>query len=154
MTIERPANDIVQRVVDVLGDRWTILLIREAFFGVHRFSDFARNIGIKNRNLLTGRLRDLVELGIFERTDTGPGRVDYRLTDRGRDLYAVLVTMMSWGDRHLAGPEGPPLILEHRPCGHPATPTLICGHCHEPLDPRDVDPKPGPGYREPTAESA
>ncbi|MFE7797810.1 winged helix-turn-helix transcriptional regulator [Nocardia sp. NPDC057440] len=152
MKIRPPANDSIQRVVELLGDRWTILVIREAFFGVHRFSEFARNIGITNRNLLTNRLRLLVDAEIFERTDEGGGRIDYRLTARGRDLYPMMMAMMAWGDRHLADPGGPPLTLEHRSCGHPAAPVLVCEHCHEPIDPRDIDARPGPGF-EPPGES-
>ncbi|GAA5070857.1 winged helix-turn-helix transcriptional regulator [Nocardia iowensis] len=146
MTIRRPADDSVSRVVELLGDRWTILVIAEAFFGVRRFSDFARNIGITNRNLLTSRLRMLIDAGIFTRTDEGGGRVDYHLTAAGRELYPIIMAMTAWGDRHLAEPDGPPLILEHRTCGHAITPLMVCDHCHAELDPRDVDPRPGPGF--------
>jgi DNA-binding HxlR family transcriptional regulator len=149
VSIRPPVNDSVQRVVELLGDRWTILVLREAFFGVHRFSEFARNVGITNRNLLTNRLRLLVDAGIFERIDEGGRRIDYRLTARGRELYPTIMAMMAWGDRHLADPGGPPLIFEHRSCGHPTAPILVCEHCHEPIDPRDVDPRPGPGFEQP-----
>ena len=131
----------------MLGDKWTILVLREAFFGVHRFNEFARNLAITNRNLLTGRLRLLVDAGVSKRADDGGGRVDYRLTPSGRDLYPVLMTLMAWGDRHLAGPEGPPMTLLHRTCRHALTPVLACEHCRHPIDPRDIDPRPGPGYR-------
>ena len=147
MTMRPPFDDSVSRVVALLGDKWTILLLREAFFGVHRYSEFARNLGITNRNLLTGRLRLLVDAGVVKRIDDGGGRVDYRLTPRGLDLYPVLMTMMAWGDRHLAGPEGPPMTLHHKGCRHTFTPVLACEHCREPVDPRDIEPRPGPGYR-------
>ena len=102
---------------------------------------------ITNRNLLTDRLRLLVEAGVLKRTDDGGGRVDYRLTARGLDLYPVLTTMMAWGDRHLAGPDGPPMTLHHQTCQHTLTPVLVCEHCREPVNPRDVDPQPGPSYQ-------
>ncbi|WP_327113298.1 helix-turn-helix transcriptional regulator [Nocardia sp. NBC_01730] len=140
---------VAVQINGVLGDRWTILLIAEAFFGVHRFSDFARDIGITNRNLLTSRLRMLIDAGILTRTDHGGGRVDYRLTAAGRDLYPIVIAMMVWGDNHLIGPEGPPVVLEHRPCGHATSPVLVCDHCREPLDPRDVDATAGPGFQQP-----
>ncbi|MBF6472144.1 MULTISPECIES: winged helix-turn-helix transcriptional regulator [Nocardia] len=149
MTLRRPIDDSVTRVVELLGDRWTILLIAEAFFGVHRFSDFARNIGITNRNLLTSRLRMLIDAGIFTRTDHGGGRVDYHLTAAGRELYPIVTAMMVWGDNHLVGPEGRPIVLEHRSCGQETSPMLVCDHCREPIDPRDVEPKAGPGFHQP-----
>ncbi|MFI6213594.1 winged helix-turn-helix transcriptional regulator [Nocardia brasiliensis] len=146
MTIRRPPDDSVTRVVELLGDRWTILLIAEAFFGVRRFSDFARNIGITNRNLLTSRLRMLIDAEIFARTDEGGGRVDYHLTAAGRELYPIIIAMMAWGDRHLTDPDGPPLVLEHRTCGHTITPVMVCDHCRTELDPREVEARPGPGF--------
>ncbi|PXX61589.1 HxlR family transcriptional regulator [Nocardia tenerifensis] len=146
MTLRRPADDSVTRVVELLGDRWTILVIAEAFFGVRRFSDFARNIGITSRNLLTSRLRMLIDAGIFARTDEGGGRVDYHLTAAGRELYPIIIAMMAWGDRHLTEPGGPPIVLEHRACGHPITPLMVCDHCRAELDPREVEPRPGPGF--------
>ncbi|QIS02081.1 transcriptional regulator [Nocardia brasiliensis] len=146
MTIRRPPDDSVTRVVELLGDRWTILLIAEAFFGVRRFSDFARNIGITNRNLLTSRLRMLIDAEILARTDEGGGRVDYHLTAAGRELYPIIMAMMAWGDRHLTDPDGPPLVLEHRTCGHTLTPVMVCDHCRNELDPRDVEARPGPGF--------
>ncbi|KAA8887195.1 helix-turn-helix transcriptional regulator [Nocardia colli] len=154
MTIRRPADDSVTRVVELLGDRWSILVIAEAFFGVRRFSDFARNIGITNRNLLTSRLRMLIDAGIFARTDEGGGRVDYHLTAAGRELYPIIIAMSAWGDRHLADPDGPPLILEHRTCGHAITPVTVCEHCRTEIDPRDVEPHPGPGFHAPPATEA
>ncbi|MFI6047460.1 winged helix-turn-helix transcriptional regulator [Nocardia sp. NPDC051321] len=154
MTIRRPADDSVTRVVELLGDRWSILVIAEAFFGVRRFSDFARNIGITNRNLLTSRLRMLIDAGIFARTDEGGGRVDYHLTAAGRELYPIIIAMSAWGDRHLADPDGPPLILEHRSCGHPITPLTVCARCRAEIDPRDVEPQPGPGFHPPQATDA
>jgi DNA-binding HxlR family transcriptional regulator len=139
-------NDSVERALSVLGDYWTFLVLREAFFGVRRFSDLARNLEV-SRNILSDRLRKLVERGILEqrRYRERPERFEYRLTARGTDLYGHVAALMRWGDRHLAGPEGPPLILRHRPCGHDAAPIVVCSHCGGELHAKDVIPEPGPG---------
>jgi DNA-binding HxlR family transcriptional regulator len=113
---------------------------------VRRFSDLARNLRV-SRNILSERLRKLVEHGILERRryQERPERFEYRLTAQGKDLYGHIVALMRWGDRHLAGPEGPPLILEHRSCGHDAAPSVVCSHRGQELRPEDVTPEPGPG---------
>jgi DNA-binding HxlR family transcriptional regulator len=106
--------DSVERAMTVIGDRWTFLILREAFFGAGRFSQLARNLGI-TRNLLARRLEILVEAGVLDRTIYNH-RADwheYRLTDRGRDLYDIVLAVIRWGDQHLGGPEGPPLLLRH-----------------------------------------
>ena len=138
-------NDSVQRALEIFGDRWTFLILREAFFGVRRYGELARNLGL-SRTILSDRLRTLVEYGIFERRlyQEQPQRHEYVLTDAGRDLYPAIVCVMQWGDRYLAGPEGPPLTLRHS-CGHDAAPRLICGHCSAELRAEDVSPEPGPG---------
>jgi DNA-binding HxlR family transcriptional regulator len=144
---QRPfENDSVTRAVRLLGDRWTFLILREAFYGVRRFGQMARDLGV-SRNILSRQLQSLVTHGVLERRlyRTDPERHEYVLSDAGRDLYPAIVALLRWGDRHLAGPEGPPLILRHRPCGNRADPVLVCSHCHQPLDARDVDPEPGPG---------
>lgn len=138
--------DSVERAMTVIGDRWTFLILREAFFGVRRFSPLARNLGI-TRNLLARRLEILVEAGVLDRTIYNH-RADwheYRLTDRGRDLYDIVLAVIRWGDQHLAGPEGPPLLLRHTPCGHDTRGVTVCEHCREPIDARDMTPRPGPG---------
>jgi len=138
--------DSVERAMTVIGDRWTFLILREAFFGVRRFSQLARNLGI-TRNLLARRLESLVEAGVLDRTIYNQ-RADwheYRLTDRGRDLYDIVLAVLRWGDKHLAGPEGAPLLLQHNPCGHDTKGITVCEHCRQPIDPRQVTPRPGPG---------
>jgi hypothetical protein len=104
-----------------------------------------RNLGIA-RNILSNRLQTLVGAGILERRryQEEPERFEYRLTPMGRDLYPAIVTIMRWGDRHLAGDHGPPVLLRHT-CGHEADPVLVCSHCGERMDPHDVTPEPGPG---------
>ena len=137
----------VGHALDAIGDRWTMLVIREAFFGVRRFEQMQRNLGIA-RNILTDRLQKLVGHGILERRryQERPERFEYRLTRKGLDLYPALVTLMSWGDAYMSD-EGAPITLVHKACGHDADPVLACAHCGEALDARDVRVEPGPGAR-------
>ncbi len=126
--------------MEILGERWTVLILREAFYGVRRFSDMQRNLGIA-RNILSARLQTLVAAGVLERRRyDGSERQEYRLTAMGRDLYPALVAIMRWGDEHLAGEHGPPVVLRHT-CGHDAQPEIVCAHCREPLRARDVTPE-------------
>lgn len=127
--------------MDVLSDRWTFLILREGFFGVRRYGQMQRNLGIA-RNVLADRLRELVADGMFERVRyrTDPDWYEYKLTDRALDLYPVIVGLMRWADKHLADEDdAPALELIHRSCGKPADPYLACSHCHEPLTGRDID---------------
>lgn len=139
-------RDSVERTLEMVGDRWTFLILREAFFGVTRFGQLQRNLGIA-RNILSARLRMLVDAGLLERRryHADPDWFEYHLTKMGRDLYPAIVALMRWGDEHLAGPEGAPLILHHDPCGHDAAPVLVCAHCGEAVRPEDITPEPGPG---------
>src|ERR1700677_779262 len=108
----------VARALEVVGERWTLLILREAFFGVRRFGQLARNLRIP-RPTLSSRLRTLVDAGLLERVPYGsdPDRYEYRLTPAGRDLFPAIVALMQWGDKHLAGAEGPPIVLRHHACG-------------------------------------
>jgi DNA-binding HxlR family transcriptional regulator len=139
-------NCSIARTVAVLGERWTLVILREAFSRRRRFEDIQRDLGIA-RNILADRLQRLVAEGILERRayQQRPERFEYRLTDKGRDLYPVLIALMQWGDRYTAGEAGPPVELIHEPCGQHTHPRLVCDHCGEPIDPRDVRPQPGPG---------
>jgi DNA-binding HxlR family transcriptional regulator len=137
----RPPRDAVELAMDVLSDRWTFLILREAFFGVRRYGQMQRNLGIA-RNVLADRLRQLVADGMFERVRyrTDPDWYEYRLTERALDLYPVIVGLMRWADRHLAGEDdADALELIHRSCGKPAEPYLACSYCHERLTGRDID---------------
>jgi DNA-binding HxlR family transcriptional regulator len=140
--LKRPPDCSIAAAMEILGERWTFLILREAFYGVRRFSDMQRNLGIA-RNILSARLQTLVNSGIFERRlyQEEPERYEYRLTTAGRDLYPSIVTLMRWGDEHLAGELGPPVVLRHNLCGHEADPMLVCSHCGEELRPRDVTPE-------------
>jgi DNA-binding HxlR family transcriptional regulator len=139
-------NCSIARTVAVLGERWTLVILREAFSRRRRFEDIQRDLGIA-RNILADRLQRLVAEGILERRayQQRPERFEYRLTDKGRDLYPVLIALMQWGDRYTAGEAGPPVELIHEPCGEHTHPRLVCDHCGEPIDPRDIRPQPGPG---------
>src|SRR3954470_9752438 len=104
----------IGRAMEILGERWTLLILRECFYGVKRFSVMQRNLGIA-RNILSARLQLLVRTGILERRryQAEPERFEYRLTSAGRDLYPAVITIMRWGDAHLLGDDGPPVILRH-----------------------------------------
>lgn len=136
----------IARTVDLLGDWWTPLVLREAFYGVRRFDGFERGLGI-GRNVLTQRLARLVEESILVRTpyQDRPARYEYNLTDKGRDLFGVLAVMNAWGDRWIA-PDGAPVLLHHTACEHDTRATVVCEHCQQPLEARDVNARLGPGY--------
>lgn len=116
-----------------------MLLLREAFLGRHRFDEFQQGTGIA-RNILSSRLRDLVRDGILDRvrSDGGNGRIEYRLTKKGLDLYPILVAMMRWGDTWLSGESGPPMTLIHRSCGAKTSLDMVCSHCGEPVVAREM----------------
>jgi DNA-binding HxlR family transcriptional regulator len=144
----------IARALDVVGEWWTLLVIRDITFGNRRFDTIQANLGVA-RNVLADRLATLVEHGVLERRryQDHPERHEYVLTDMGRDLYPVLLTLMAWGDRYLS-PDGPPGLVRHTACGHDTVPTLTCTHCGEPLGNREVRVHPGPGWRRPGAAEA
>ena len=136
----------VAATLGIVGERWTLLIIRELMLGVHRFDDLAADLPIA-RNVLQTRLEGLIERGlVFRRPyQEHPARFEYRLTAAGLDLWPTLVTLMQWGDRHLEWPSGPPVTLEHRDCGGPLDDHLCCERCGVALGPRDVWARPGSG---------
>ena len=117
----------VAQCLEVVGEWWSMLIVRDAFLGVTRFEEFQRRLGI-SRNILQQRLSRLVDGGVLVRVPYSehPPRFDYRLTDKGRDLWPVLTTMRQWGDRY-AAPSGPPLEVVHTACGSPSGAVLVCG---------------------------
>jgi DNA-binding HxlR family transcriptional regulator len=141
--------DSVSRTLGLVGEKWTLLILREAFFGVRRYGQLARNLRIP-RPTLSARLRTLVDAGLLERARyaTEPDRFEYRLTQAGIDLFPSIVGLMHWGDAHLAGPEGPPIVLRHHDCGDPADPYLACRSCGGAIDARNVTPERGAGFIE------
>jgi len=135
----RDMNCSVARTLAVVGERWTMLILRDAFLGRRRFDEFQQGTGIA-RNILSSRLRDLVRDGILERTrsEGDSGRVEYRLTRKGVELYPVLISMMRWGDTWLSDESGPPMTLIHRACGAKTAPDMVCSHCGDHLTAREV----------------
>ncbi len=122
----------VARALELVGEKWALLAVREAFFGNRRFDEMVRRTGAP-RDTLTARLKALVNAGIFERRQYSdhPPRFEYHLTPAGRDLYPVILTVMRWGDTYLSEGETPPLTLEHQ-CGHRLTAQVVCEACGEP----------------------
>jgi DNA-binding HxlR family transcriptional regulator len=138
----------ISRSLAVLGERWTFLVIKQAFGGVRRFEDFRASLDI-SRSRLADRLDRLVEQGILVRVPyfNGRTRMEYRLTDKGRDIYPVLIALRDWGDQYMA-PDGPPVRYGHRDCRGEAHVTVACDHCGQALTARDVEPAAGPGALE------
>ena len=124
----------VARTLEVIGDRWTMLVIRDAFHGIRRFEEFQERLGIA-RNVLSSRLTRLVHEGVLEKHlyQDRPPRFEYRLTPKGVDLFSVMVSLMKWGDRHAPSPDGPPVVVLHRGCGGEVDERLLCDRCGEPV---------------------
>jgi DNA-binding HxlR family transcriptional regulator len=135
----------VARTLQILGDKWIFLILREAFFGVRYYDQFMSNLGIAS-NILSDRLKTLVHNGIMEKApdERDARRIRYHLTEKGLDLYQITLAFMRWGDRWLAGEEGPPLALHHTLCGNKLEPVMTCSACGKPVIARDVryDEKP------------
>jgi DNA-binding HxlR family transcriptional regulator len=148
-------NCTVQRALQVLGDRWSFVVLREVFNGVRRFDDMRQRTAIP-RQVLTNRLATLVDQGLLRREpyreEGQRARHEYRLTAKGLDLYPTLVALNDWGTRYYADPEGSPLRFEHQGCGGAVEAVLRCSHGHDVEGVRSVVPQPGPGaHRRATA---
>jgi DNA-binding HxlR family transcriptional regulator len=135
----------VARTLEVVGDRWTLLVVRDALQGIRRFEDFRTGLGIAH-NVLADRLSRLTEAGVLERRlyQTRPDRYEYHVTQQGLDLWPVVMSMLLWGDQYLAV-NGPPRLVFHRGCGGRLQPGLTCSSCGKSLGPADTELKPGPG---------
>jgi DNA-binding HxlR family transcriptional regulator len=138
----------IARTLSVVGDRWTMLIIRDVFLGVRRFDGIQQDLGLTPHRL-SDRLRKLVRDGILRRIayEKRPLRFEYRLTEKGVDLYPLIVALMEWGDRWMAGRAGVPVELVHRPCGHSIRPELICPSCKSKIEARDMSAQPGPALK-------
>jgi DNA-binding HxlR family transcriptional regulator len=135
----------IAQCLEVVGEWWSMLIVRDVFLGVSRFDRLQQRLGI-SRNVLNERLAKLVGAGVLEKVPYSehPRRYDYRLTERGSDLWPVLATMQRWGDKY-AAPDGPPKLTVHRSCGEVCDPVLICSVCRAPMDANDVEAVTGPG---------
>jgi len=131
--------------LEVVGERWTLLIVRDAFMGARRFDDFQRRTGMA-RNVLTARLGRLVEEAIFKRVpyQDHPVRYEYRLTEKGIDLWPVVISLLQWGDRHVY-PGRAPVLLVHKRCGGAVDEHRTCETCGAKLGPRDVEARQGIG---------
>jgi DNA-binding HxlR family transcriptional regulator len=138
-------NCSIAGTLELIGERWTLLILRDAFHRVRRFEDFQRSLGIA-RNVLSNRLQRLCDEGVLERRlyQEHPARYEYRLTEKGIDLWPVLMALVHWGDKYLAE-NGPPVLIEHKNCGGQVDDHLMCERCGAPLGARDVVPRVGPG---------
>jgi DNA-binding HxlR family transcriptional regulator len=136
----------IARALEVIGERWTLLILRDAFLGVRRFDDFQRDLGV-SRGVLTQRLQRLCDEGVLERQryQEHPERFEYRLTQKGRDLWPVLMSLVKWGDRHESTEHGPPRLFVHRSCGGEITERLTCAKCGAEMTARDVEVRAGRG---------
>lgn len=136
----------IARTMDVIGEPWSPLVLRNVYVGINRFEPLQQSLGI-SRKVLTERLRWLVENGVLERVEYSdrPPRHEYTLTDKGRELCDLLLVMVRWGDRWTAGEAGPPVLYRHHACGEIAHVEPRCSVCGGPMHATDVDVLPGPG---------
>ena len=143
------------RTIGVIGDRWTLLILRECFLRTRRFEGFQSSLGI-TRHLLAERLKKLVRQGVLRRIpyQDSPKRHEYILTQKGLDLYPILMAIVHWGDTHMADARGRPLLHQHRKCGKDFNPVMVCSECGEPLLAKEVHTHPGPGARRTPASAA
>jgi len=144
-------NCSIAGALGVIGERWTLLVLREVLLGRRRFREIQRGTGAAT-NILSDRLQTLVERGVVERVtpDDGGGseRVEYRPTQKGIELVPVLLALIEWGDKWECPADGPPRVAVHDRCGHDAHPYLVCSHCGERIEPGEIWMRPGPGADE------
>ena len=144
-----PLNGSIAHVLDFLGEGWSMLIIREAFFGIRRFEEFQRHLGIA-RNILTARLKKLCENGILERVPIKQGakRHEYLLTTKGKELMPLLIALTQWGDKWVYGAGKEPIIFRDRERREPISPIRVHAEDGRELRPREIMPTPGPGANE------
>jgi DNA-binding HxlR family transcriptional regulator len=139
-------NCSVAKTLDVVGEWWTPLILRDAFRGKRRFDEFHESLGMA-RSVLTARLKKLTDEGVLERTrySEHPPRYEYQLTEKGRALFPVIAALIRWGDEWAAGPAGPPVVFRHETCGQITRPILTCPHCRGEVTAANTHSEPGPG---------
>lgn len=135
------------RTLAVVGDRWTLMVLRDCFLGIRRFDQFEKRLGI-TRHVLADRLKKLVEHGVLTRVpyQQRPLREEYRLTESGLALHPVIMALVSWGDRYMADERGAPIEHRHRACGQLMRPVTVCSECGEPVTARDIEVQVGGGW--------
>ena len=140
------------RTVAVIGDRWSLLVLRECFLRIRRFEEFQSRLSI-TRHLLADRLKKFVKFGVLRKVkyQDRPARYEYILTQRGLDLYPIVMSIVHWGDTHMVDERGRPLLHQHKSCGKDFDPVMICSECGEPLNAKQVHTHPGPGAPKRTA---
>lgn len=140
----------ISRALAVIGDRWTLMILRDCFLGVRRFEAYQRRLGI-SRTIVTDRLRGLVEEGLLRREvyQHNPVRHEYRLTAKGLDLHPVIMAIAHFGDAYYAGDAGPPVLRRHKACGHDFHPVQVCSQCGETVTARQVEARAGRGFPDP-----
>jgi len=144
----------IEGLLDIVGDRWSILILRDAFYGVRRFDGFQQHLGV-SKKVLAQRLRAMTAAGILKRTayQQRPPRFEYRLTAKGQDLFPILLSMSRWGNRWLAEPDREWLLLRHKDCGNIVEARLVCSHCGGPMTPARVKAIAGPAASKQDIES-
>lgn len=148
-------NCSIARTLDVVGEWWTLLILRDVFRGTRRFDDFQASLGLA-RSVLTARLSKLTESGVLERRaySEHPPRYEYYLTEKGLGLFPVIVALIRWGDEWAPTPAGPPAEFVHETCGNAGTPVLTCPHCRGDVTPANTHSQPGPGSTLARAEAS
>lgn len=141
------------RALSVVGDRWTLVILRDCFLGVRRFDDLENRLGI-TRHVLADRLKKLVEQGVLYKTpyQQKPVREEYRLTEKGLELHPVVMALVHWGDRHMADERGAPIVHVHKQCGQFMQPVTVCSCCGEPVTARDIRVEVGSGWQDLSSE--
>ena len=136
----------IARTLAIFGDKWTLLIIRDAFRRVRRFSEFQKSLGIP-RHRLSDRLNKLVDAGVLKKIlyDEKRSRYEYRLTPKGLDLFPVLMTFVQWGDHWATDEDGSPVVFRHTTCGEISQPKYVCNHCEEEVSARTFQPEVGTG---------
>ncbi|TYL99651.1 helix-turn-helix transcriptional regulator [Bradyrhizobium rifense] len=143
---EEPCS--LARTVAVIGDRWSLLILRECFLRIRRFDEFQSSLGV-TRHLLADRLKKLVRFGVLRKIpyQDAPKRYEYILTQKGLDLYPIIMSIVHWGNIHMVDSRGRPLLHEHKNCHKMFDPVMVCSECGEPLTAKEVHVHPGPGAR-------